>query len=66
MSFKVSNRLNKINSRFGKISYRGLLKVSISIINATKEIIETKIKDRKIEKEKLFLTLLHYHYYHLN
>ena len=32
--------------------------MSISIIRATKEIIETKINDRKIEKEKLFLVFL--------
>ena len=39
--FKVSNKLNIINSKTGKFEYKGFSKVSIMTINAIKDIIET-------------------------
>ena len=41
MSFNVSIKLNKINSKFGNILLKDDLNVSNIIINATKDIINT-------------------------
>ena len=41
MSSKVSYKLNNNNSKFGKILFSGVLKVSRTIINATNDIIAT-------------------------
>jgi hypothetical protein len=41
MSSKVSYKLNNINSKFGKILFSGVLKVSRTIINATNDMIAT-------------------------
>ena len=41
MSFNVSNRLNKINSKLGKIFIKGVFKVSINIIKARNVITKT-------------------------
>ena len=41
ISFNISNRLNKRISKLGKTLIKGTFNVSINIINATKDIIET-------------------------
>jgi hypothetical protein len=55
ISFNVSNKLNKINSKFGKKEYNGDLNVSRSIISPTKDIIEIKVYDNSLINVKLDL-----------